>query len=96
MFDENGKLLYPANCKMPSSNNLLLRSTILHRELDLFYDTLIVCGCSKCKGLKKNPRHVTLSLYINDQLPKVDGLIPPITIKNPIGDIEKTHNNTFI
>jgi hypothetical protein len=46
--------------------------------------------------MKKNPRCVTLSHYINDQLPKVDGLIPPTTVNNPIGDIEKTCNNTSI
>jgi hypothetical protein len=57
--------------------------------------TPVVCGCSKCKGLKKNPRCVTLSHYINDRLPKVDGLIPPTVVKNPIGDIEKTHVGTL-
>jgi hypothetical protein len=36
MFDENGQLLYPANCNMPSSSNLQHGSTILHHELDLF------------------------------------------------------------
>jgi hypothetical protein len=80
---------------MPSSNNQP-GSMVLHRELDLFYDTPVVCGCSKCKGLKKNPRCVTLSHYINDRLPKVDGLIPPTMVKNPIGDIEKTCRNTSI
>jgi hypothetical protein len=44
--------------------------------------------------LKNNPRHVTLSHYINDRLPKVDGLVPPV--KNPIGDIEKTRRSTSI
>ena len=96
LCDENGKLDYPANCEMPSSKNQCPRSTTINHELDLFYDTLIVCGWSKCKGLKKNPRRVTLSHYINDQLPKVDGLIPPTTVKNPIGDIEKTLRNTSI
>ena len=71
---------------MPSSSNLQPRSMILHRELDLFYDTLVVCGCSKCKGLTKS-RHVTLSHYINDILPKDDNLIPPTTVKNLIDDI---------
>ena len=50
LFDKNGQLLYPTNCNMPSSNDQP-RSTLLHREFDLFYDTPIVCGCSKCKGL---------------------------------------------
>jgi hypothetical protein len=30
------------------------------------------------------------------KLPKVDDLIPPTVVKNPIGDIEKTHRNTSI
>ena len=68
----------------------------INLELDLFYDTLIVCGCSKSKGLKKNPRSITLSDYINDRLPKVDGLTPPTVANNPIGDIEKTHRNTSL
>jgi hypothetical protein len=37
-----------------------------------------------------------LSHYINDQLPKVDGLIPPTAVKNPIVDIKKTSRNTSI
>ena len=94
MFDEIGQLLYPANCNMPYSSNLQSGSTILHCELDLFYDTPMVCGCSKCKGLKKNPRRVTLFHYINDRLPKFDGLIHPTVVNKPIGDIEKTHMNT--
>jgi hypothetical protein len=81
---------------MSSSNNLQPWSMVLHYELDLFYDTPVVCSCSKCKELKKISRHVTLSHYINDRLPKVDGLIPPIAVKNPIGDVEKTHRNTSI
>ena len=68
---------------------------ILNHELDVFYDTLVVCGCSKCKGLKKIPQLVTLSHYINDRILKVDGLIPSTTVKNPIGDIKKTHKNTY-
>ena len=60
---------------------------IINHELDLFYDTPIICDCSQCKGLKKNPQRVTLADYINDQLPKVNDLIPPTMIKNPIGDI---------
>lgn len=67
---------------------------VLHRELDLFYDTLLVCGCSKCKRFRVKPRHVTLTHYINDQINKFDSLIPPIAIKDPIGVIEKTCKNT--
>ena len=96
MFDKNGQFLYPANCNMPSSSNLQPRSTVLYDELDLFYDMSMVCGCSKCKGLKKNPRRITLSHYINVRLLKVDGLIPSTMIKNPMGDIEKTCRNTSI
>ena len=95
LFDKNGLLLYLANYKMSSSSNQL-GSMVLHRELDLFYGTPIVCGFSKCRGLKENPRHVTLSHYFNDRLPKVDSLIPLTTIKNPLGDIEKTCRNTSI
>ena len=81
---------------MPSSNNQRLGSTTINDEWDLFYDTLVVCGCSKCEGLKKNPRHVTLSHYINDQLPKVDDLIPPTVVKNPIGNIENSRRNASL
>ena len=95
LFNENGQLLYPTNCNMSSSSNQI-GSTVLNHELYLFYDTQIVCGCSKCKGLKKNPRCVTFSHYINDRLPKIDGLIPLTIVKNPIGDIEKTDRNTSI
>ena len=63
---------------------------VIHHEIEIFYDTQVVCGCSKCQGLKKNPRHVTLTHYTNDRLPNVDGLIPPTAVNNPIGDIEKT------
>ena len=79
MVDENRDPLYPANCNMPSYSNHP-RSMILYCELDLSYDTLVVCACSKCKGLKVNPQHVTLTHYINDRLPKVDSLISPIAI----------------
>ena len=68
----------------------------INHELDLFYDTLVVCGFSKCKGLNKNPQPITFFHYINDQLPEVDGLIPPTAIKNPIGDIEKKRRNTSL
>ena len=81
---------------MPSSNNQRPGSTIINHELDVFYDTPIVCDCSKCKVLKKNPQHVTLSHYINDRLPKVDNLLPLSVVKNPIGDIGKTHRDTSI
>jgi len=50
MFDENGQLLYPANCKMPSPNNVQLGSMVLHRELDLFYDTPVVLVVQNLKG----------------------------------------------
>ena len=36
----------------------------------------------------------SLAHYINDQLPNLDGLIPPTIGKNPIGDIEKENRNT--
>ena len=81
---------------MSSSSNLQPGSMVLHYELDVFYDTPVVCGHSKFKGLKKNPQCVTLSHYINDRLPKVGGLIPPTAVNNPIGDIEKTRRNTSI
>ena len=81
---------------MPSSNNQRPGSMTINHELDLFYGTLVVCGYLKCKRLKKNPQRVTLSHYIYDQLPRVDGLIPPTTVKNPIGDTKKTHMNISI
>ena len=75
---------------MPPLSRNLDSSTVIRYEMDLFYDTLVVCGCSKCEGLKESPRHVTLTHYTNDRLPNVDGIIPPIVVKNAIGDIEKT------
>ena len=81
---------------MPSSSCNPGSSTIIRHELELFYDTLVVCGCSKCQGLKENPQLVTLTHYTNDILPDVDGLIPPTIVKNPKGDIEKTHMNTSL
>ena len=77
MVDETGIPLYPTNYNMPLSINHP-RPMALQCELDIFYDTLEVCDCSKCKRLKANHVHVTLSHYINDQLPKIDGLLPPI------------------
>jgi hypothetical protein len=45
MFDENEQLFYPTKCNMPSSSNQP-RSTVLHREVDLFHvDNLV--GCKK-------------------------------------------------
>jgi hypothetical protein len=41
-----------------------------------------------------NPQCVTLSHYINDQLPKVDDIIPPTMVNDPIGDIE-IHEGTI-
>ena len=80
---------------MPYSNNQPGSMTLNH-ELDLFYDTLVVCGFQRCKGLMKNPSRVTLSHYINDRLSKVVGLIPTTVVNNPIRDIEKTCENTSI
>ena len=95
MVNENGEPLYVANSNMPSSNNHP-RQMVLHHQLDLFNDTTVVCSNSKCKGMKGNPQHVKLTHYINDQLPKEDGLIPPTVVKHPIGDIKKTHRNTSL
>ena len=89
MFDENGQILYPTNRSMPSSSNQP-GSMVLHHEFNLFYDTPVVCGYSKCKRLKENRWCATLSHYINDWIPKVDSLIPPTMVNNLIGDIEKT------
>jgi hypothetical protein len=69
---------------------------VFHHELYLSIYTPIVCGCSNCKGLKMNPQCVTLSHYNNDWLPKVDSLIPPIVVKDPIGDTEKIYRYTSI
>ena len=68
----------------------------IYCDLDLFYGAPIVCGCSKCQGLKEKPYHVRLTNYTNDWIPNVDGLIPPSAEKNPIGDIEKTHRKTSL
>ena len=81
---------------MPSSNHNIRSLTIIFRDLYLFYDTLVACGCSQHQGLKENPRHSSLTHYTNDQLPNVDGLIPPIVVKKPIDDIEKTRRNTSL
>jgi hypothetical protein len=80
---------------MPSSSNQPMLM-VLHCDMDLFYDIVLEFGCSKFKWLKKNPRCVMLSHYINGRLRKVDGLILPTTVKNPIDDIEKTCRNTSI
>ena len=96
MCDENGQLFYPTNSEMPSSNDQRHGSTSINHELDIFYDTSIVCGFSKCKGLNKNLGHVTLSHYINDWLPIVYGKIPPNAVDNPIRGIEKAHRNTYL
>lgn len=69
---------------------------ILNYELDLFYDTLILCDYSKIKGLKVNPWRVINSHYVSDPLPKVYDLIPPIVINDPTGNKERTCKNTFI
>jgi hypothetical protein len=65
MVDENGEQLYLTNYNMTSSNNHA-RILVLHHELNIFYETLVVCGCLKCKVLKVNPWLVTLSQYVND------------------------------
>lgn len=48
---------------------------VVHCELDLFYETLVVSGFSKLKGLKVNPCHAP-SHYVNGQLHKFDDLKP--------------------
>ena len=69
---------------------------VLHYEIDLFYDNLAaVCGCSKYIRLSNNPQCVIVSHYINDQLPKLNNLLP-IAIKNLIGYIKDTHKNASI
>ena len=95
MVDGNGITLYPTNCKMPSPHNHP-RPIVLQHELDLFYDTLVVCICSKYKGLNVNPMHATLSHYINDQIQKFVSQIPPTVVNDPIDEIEKTRRNTSI
>ena len=60
------------------------------------FDTPIVCGYSNYKELKENRQCVALSLYINDWLPSVHGLIPPFVVKIVISDLEKTCRNTSI
>jgi len=67
---------------------------VFPHELDLFYNTSVECSYSKCKGLNVKLRCVILSNFINDQLPKVDGLIHPTVFNNLISDIEKTRRNT--
>lgn len=44
MVDENGEPLYPTNYNMPSFSSHP-RKMVLDYELDLFYETPIVCGC---------------------------------------------------
>ena len=95
-IDEHQNPLHPANCRMSSSSDDPGSSTVIRRELELFYDTPVVCGCSKCQVLKENPLCVTLTHYKNDKLPIVYGLIPPTVVNNPIGDIEKTRMNTSL
>ena len=58
--------LIVTNCDIPSSIHNH-ESSVFHHELDLFNDTLVVCGFSKCQGFKDNPFYVTLTHYICDQ-----------------------------
>ena len=81
---------------MPYSNHNIGSLMVICHELDLFDDTLVICGCSKCQWLKENPWRVTLTHYTNDWLPNVEGTIPPTVVKNPIGDIEKTRTNYYL
>ena len=46
--------------------------------------------------MKDNPLCVTLNHYTNERLPNIEGLIPPIVVKNPIGYIENTCSNTSL
>lgn len=77
---------------------------VLHRELDIFYDTPVVCGCSKCKELKVNPRHVKMSHYINERLPKVDGQVLEwveanegfFNLLDPVENWKNRHPSTYM
>jgi hypothetical protein len=64
MVDKNGEPLYYANYNMPSSSNHF-GPMVFHHKLKLFYDTLIVYGCSKYEELEVKPRRVTQSHYVN-------------------------------
>jgi hypothetical protein len=64
---KKGVPLYDTICNL-SSSSTHSRRMVHHQELDLFHDTLVVCGYSKYKCLKVNPWHSTLSHYINYQL----------------------------
>jgi len=77
----NGEPLYPTNCNMSSSSNHS-GPMILHCELDLFYDTPIICGCSKCKGLIVNPRHVNYPIILMIDYPKL--IVQYILLKSRI------------
>jgi hypothetical protein len=85
MVDKNGESLYPVNNDLPSSSNHP-GPMVLHCELDLFLDTLVVSGCSKRKRLKVNPRHISLSHYVMTDYPKLSNLVPPTVVKDPIED----------
>ena len=50
---------------------------------DEYFEKIVVCGCSKCRGKKQFKRAIVQRHYIDDELPV--GIMPPTIDSNPIG-----------
>ena len=49
---------------------------------DKYFEKIVVCGCSKCRGKKQFKRVIAQRHYIDDELPV--GSMPPTIDSNPI------------
>ena len=50
---------------------------------DEYFEKIVVCGCSVCRGKKQFKRAIVQKHYIDDEL--LVGSMPPIVDSNPIG-----------
>ena len=50
---------------------------------DEYFEKIVVCGCSKCHGMKQFKRVIVQRHYIDDELPM--GIMPPTIDSNTIG-----------
>ena len=59
--------------------------------ITLYYKALVECGCSRCKGWKKHRRgDLEIHYYESDDLPNIEGALPPTVKKYPIRPIKLT------
>jgi len=54
---------------------------------DEYFEKIVVCGCSICRGKKQFKRAIVQRHYTYDELPV--GSMPPIIDSNPIGIVVK-------